>query len=128
VIRLIAILQAELYLRVSFFPLCFLFYAFPDSVRVEFNSLVINIGQATCQHKKFFGSSATKAVTHGLEPHVRNGLGRYFDPAGRCARLARQFFQLPVQIPTGQNLKPMQLNEMIAFNGLWTWHGYCFLE
>src|SRR5580692_4490810 len=30
-----------------------------------------------------------------------------------------------VQIPTGQNLKPMQLNEMIALNGLCTWHGYC---
>jgi hypothetical protein len=30
---------------------------------------------------------------------------------------SRQFFRLPVQIPTGQNLEPMQLNEMIAFNG-----------
>jgi hypothetical protein len=79
-------------------------------------------------HREFFGSTATKAVRHGLELHSGNWPDRFFDLAGRCARLARQFFRLPVQIPTGQNLKPMQLNEMIAFNGLWTWHGYCTLE
>src|SRR5450631_56861 len=34
-------------------------------------------------HRKFIGSTATKAVTHGLEVRSDNWLGKLFDLAGR---------------------------------------------
>jgi len=35
-------------------------------------------------HREFFGSTATKAVRHGLELHSGNWPGKLFDQAGRC--------------------------------------------
>jgi hypothetical protein len=91
----------------TFFPsLVSSVYVFRGFLRIPCTWLVLGIGQAAGHNRKFFGSRATKAFTSGLELQAGNGLGRNFDLAEGCARLARQFFWLPVQIPTGHNLKP----------------------